>query len=130
MPPSTLQNLISDPGRAFADVRGRLDAGLQQLNDAAAAPPLTHVTHNLGALKGPADSVLKFVHSGLQGPEGPQRFASYASMLGQPVMEAVTATPLGAPLLAGLYGALRGGESGTAAMKLFGPLLNRLGLGG
>jgi hypothetical protein len=95
------------------------------------APPLTHFTHHLGeGIKGVVDPVLGFVQRGLSGPGGPQNFASFASLLGKPLMEPLMATPFGAPALAGLYGALRGGESAAAAHTLFAPLLKKIGLGG
>lgn len=92
--------------------------------------PGTALTHHLGSFKGPADGALNFVQQQLSGEKGPQTFASFAGALGRPLMEPIMATPFGAPVLAGLYGGLRGGESFAAAEKLFRPLLGKFGLGG
>lgn len=108
----------------------QFSAAVDRLNANFAAPPLTRFTHHLGGLKGPADSVLKFIHGGLQDEKAPERFATFASLAGKPLMEPLMATPVGAPVLAGLYGMLRGGRSGMDAARFFSPILEKLGLGG
>jgi hypothetical protein len=92
-------------------------------------PPLSRYTSNLGSFQAPADKALGWIQNQLRGPQGPQTFASFASMLGKPVVEGALNTPFGLPLLAGGYGLLRGGESFAAAKHLFGPALQRMGAG-
>jgi hypothetical protein len=91
------------------------------------APPLSYLTHHLGSLKGPADKALGFVRDNLQGDGGPQMFGALAG-LASPILKPIVGTPFGAPLIAGLYGALRGGESFAAVERLFRPAMSRLGL--
>lgn len=136
--PKDLQDGLSwlNPAQAIPKFVGAQTMSPPGFRDYAGAtenvPPLQGVTHHLpDSLKGPVDSALGFVQKGMKqmGPQSPGMFASLMGGVAPGLTKGLLSTPVGLPVMAGLHGLLRGGESFAAAKTLFNPLLSRIGLG-
>lgn len=95
-----------------------------------AAPPLSYATGPLGSWKPTADAGLGYVQKAIQDAPGASpdarpgvgRFAAYSAPLMAPALEA--GGPLGILGMAGLYGALAGGDSYAALRRMLAPVLD------
>lgn len=114
-----LANPIQSAKNVAADVDNYVTAKATE-----ATPPLA-----MAAKGTPWENIVNPVAHGAQWlAKDPARFATTLAAAAPELTEAMTATPLGLPLLAGLQGLLAGGQSFADTKTLLGPLLAKLGI--